>query len=222
MVRIALSGDPLKQPSTLIASRGYWNQLGIDVENELVDYHENFHFRHGIPREELKSRLGVSAKLFDALVKGLVTEEKIEEKSVRDALPGVSAIPVIKLCAHSVVFAGDHKESVDTLLKSFKSDPYSPPSVKESIAQVGEEIYLALVDLGELIPVSGEVVFRWADYLDMVASVRKILDAEGTISVAQVRDRFNTSRRYVLAFLEHLDAIGVTVRVGDVRKLKGK
>ena len=41
-----------------------------------------------------------------------------------------------------------------------------------------------------------------------------------TISVAEVRDSFQTSRRYVLALLEHLDNIGVTKRVGDVRKLK--
>jgi len=54
----------------------------------------------------------------------------------------------------------------------------------------------------------------------MLKSVRNILGAEGSISIAQVRDHFDTSRRYVLAFMEHLDAIGVTIRVGDVRKLK--
>jgi len=41
-----------------------------------------------------------------------------------------------------------------------------------------------------------------------------------SITAAQVRDHFNTSRRYVLAFLEHLDAIGVTIREGDTRRLK--
>jgi selenocysteine-specific elongation factor len=40
--------------------------------------------------------------------------------------------------------------------------------------------------------------------------------------VAQFRDRFNTSRRYALAFLEHLDSIGVTLREGDLRRLKNR
>ena len=40
------------------------------------------------------------------------------------------------------------------------------------------------------------------------------------ITVADVRDLFDTSRRYALALMEHLDAIGVTVRLGDARKLK--
>jgi selenocysteine-specific elongation factor len=41
-----------------------------------------------------------------------------------------------------------------------------------------------------------------------------------TLTVAQVRDHFTTSRKYALALMEHLDAIGVTVREGDARKLK--
>ena len=54
----------------------------------------------------------------------------------------------------------------------------------------------------------------------MLAEVRRLIQLNGPISAAQVRDHFNTSRRYVLAFLEHLDAIGVTVRAGDLRRLK--
>jgi len=217
---LSLGGDPMKQPNTMVVSRAYWSQLGARTENEVKEYHQNFPIRHGIPREELKSRLGISAKLFDAVVKSLVEAEQLEEISLRGGLPGVSAIPVLKRSGHAVEFAGEQKQAVDGLLGKFKANPYSPPSIKESVSAIGDEVYNALIDLEKLIPLSGEVVFRWEDYKNMVERVRKILDAEGTISVAQVRDHFNTSRRYVLAFLEHLDAIGVTVRVGDVRKLK--
>jgi selenocysteine-specific elongation factor len=54
----------------------------------------------------------------------------------------------------------------------------------------------------------------------MIADVHSLLAQNGTITAAQVRDHFNTSRRYALAFLEHLDVIGVTLREGDVRRLK--
>jgi cell division protein FtsI/penicillin-binding protein 2 len=37
---------------------------------------------------------------------------------------------------------------------------------------------------------------------------------------SEVRDLLGTTRKYVQALLEHLDAIGVTVREGDFRKLK--
>ena len=77
-----------------------------------------------------------------------------------------------------------------------------------------------MVDLDFLIPVSTEVVFEKEAYDQMVAEVKTLLTNQETISAAQVRDHFNTSRRYVLALLEHLDEIGVTIRQGDVRKLK--
>ena len=40
------------------------------------------------------------------------------------------------------------------------------------------------------------------------------------MTLAEVRDLLSASRKYVQAFLEHLDAIGVTVREGDFRRLR--
>jgi selenocysteine-specific elongation factor len=105
-------------------------------------------------------------------------------------------------------------------MNRFASAPYSPPTAKDCIAEVKEDVYNALVELGELTPIPPDVVFRRADYLKMVADVRALIQNNGPISAAQVRDHFNTSRRYALALLEHLDAVGVTVREGDSRRLK--
>jgi selenocysteine-specific elongation factor len=54
----------------------------------------------------------------------------------------------------------------------------------------------------------------------MVDKTRQIIQQKGQVTLAEVRDLFNTSRRYVQALLEHLDATGVTVRNGDFRRLK--
>jgi selenocysteine-specific elongation factor len=77
-----------------------------------------------------------------------------------------------------------------------------------------------MVDLDTLQPVSTEVVFRREDYERMVSDLRRQFEANGILTAAQVRDHFKTSRRYVLALLEHLDATGVTIREGDARRLK--
>ena len=106
------------------------------------------------------------------------------------------------------------------MLARFRSDPANPPTIKECINDIGDELYNAMIDLGLLIPLSGEVVYRREDYDRFVAQIRLLIEEKGSISVAQIRDRFQTSRRYVLALVEHLDTIGVTVREGDVRRLK--
>jgi len=91
--------------------------------------------------------------------------------------------------------------------------------MKECQTAAGEEIVGALIGSGDLVAVSAEILFRKNDYDAMVAGVRKHLEAKGQISLAEVRDQFRTSRKYAQALLEHLDAIGTTRRLGDVRVL---
>jgi len=50
--------------------------------------------------------------------------------------------------------------------------------------------------------------------------VKEMISANGSVTVAQVRDRMGASRRPVLALLEHLDSQRVTRRVGDSRTLR--
>ena len=51
-------------------------------------------------------------------------------------------------------------------------------------------------------------------------AIKTHLTNHETITVAEVRDLFDTSRKYALGVLEHLDATGITRRVGDHRVLK--
>jgi selenocysteine-specific elongation factor len=76
------------------------------------------------------------------------------------------------------------------------------------------------VESGKLKPVSDEVVFLQSTYEEMVARLREALGAREKMTVAEIRDLFGSSRKYILAFLEYLDAQGVTRREGDYRRLK--
>ena len=53
----------------------------------------------------------------------------------------------------------------------------------------------------------------------MILYVKKYLSEHETITVAQFRDAFDTSRKYALAFLEYMDEQKLTIRQGDERKL---
>ncbi len=46
------------------------------------------------------------------------------------------------------------------------------------------------------------------------------IQAQGQVTAAQVRDQFNTSRKYAVGLLEYLDEKHVTKRVGDARVLR--
>jgi selenocysteine-specific elongation factor len=54
------------------------------------------------------------------------------------------------------------------------------------------------------------------------ATVRRIIESEGFVTLARLRDELGTSRKYAQAFLEHLDAARVTTRrPDDSRVLRG-
>ncbi|MFH1634390.1 MAG: selenocysteine-specific translation elongation factor [Chloroflexota bacterium] len=218
---LALGDDSAgRKPDTLITSSAYWAQFADRTAHEINAYHQIYPLRKGIPREELKSRLKVSARIFGAALSKLVVDGVFAEASMRQNLPGASAVPLVFQPEHEISFSPAQQKAADRLLTKFAASPYAPPTIKDCVTEAGDDVYNALLDLERLVPVSSEVAFRREDYESMVAQVRGILERDATISVSQMRDHFKTSRRYVLAFLEHLDAIGVTVRAGDVRKLK--
>ena len=208
------------RPDTLVITGDYWAKLSARATQAVQDYQRDYPLRQGMPREELKSRLKLPARVFNAAMTRWLAEGVLAETSLRQDVPGANTVPVVHLPDYAVKFTAAQQRQADDLLARFAASPAAPPTVKEAVAAVGEELFNALIDRGDLIPLNAEVAFRREDYESLIAQIREMLQSQGTITVAQVRDRFQTSRRYVLALLEHLDAIGVTVRDGDVRKLR--
>ncbi len=202
-------GEPQIASDALVVSLSHYNALIDKVVQTVQAYHAQFPLRRGIPREELKSKLKLTPRLFNALLANLQARKLLSENARWMALP-----------EHKIEFSPADKKRADELLSVFKSNPYAPPSVKECQARAGEEVFAALLELDELIQISPDVVFRKADYDAMVAQIRAMILQNGQVTLAEVRDLFGATRKYVQALLEHLDAIGVTVRVGDARKLK--
>ncbi len=202
---------PLEGPVTSSSSESLvmpvpqWESLRKGLLAALAAYHQALPLKRGMPREELKSRLKLTPRVFNAALKQL----DLQDGGAWLALPG-----------HAIRFSAAQQVKAEGLLKKFVAAPFAPPSVKDCQAEIGEELFSALVELGQLMVVSPEVVFRRVDYEPMVAQVREFISKNGQVTAAEVRDLFGTSRKYALALLEHLDAIGITIRAGDFRRLK--
>jgi selenocysteine-specific elongation factor len=202
-------GSPEPGSELLVVAASRWETETERALKEVEQYHKTYPFRRGMPREELKSRLRFfPARLFTAAIRQWASHGKLVENGTAVALPGFRP-----------AFNPQQQAQIDRLLAIFAQNPYSTPSVKECQAELGEEMYNALLDQEQLVQVSPEVVFRKQDYDEMLAKVRQQIQSSGSITVAQFRDLFNTSRKYALGLLEHLDGIGVTVREGDFRRL---
>jgi selenocysteine-specific elongation factor len=97
------------------------------------------------------------------------------------------------------------------------TDPFTPPPPQQIRDILGQDLFSAFVEAGDLVKVSEDVLFRKNEFDQMRQYVETLLENEQTVTVAGFRDRFTTSRKFTLAFLEFLDRKKVTRRDGDVR-----
>lgn len=190
----------------LVSSHAWWSALTERVSRELGAFHQKFPLRAGMGREALRSGLRLEAKVFNAALARATAEGLIADEGATVRLP-----------SHTIRLTAEQQRQVDALLARFRHQPYITPSFKESAAAVGEEVLGVLISRGDLVPASPGVLFLTETYEMMEARVRDHIEREGSITLAQTRDMFGTSRKYAQGLLEHLDEIGVTKRVGDAR-----
>ena len=203
------NGSPTITSEAFAIAISHWRVLNTTIMNVIESYHKAFPLRRGIPREELKSRLKLSPRMFNAIMTKLKNEQFVEERSAAIAKAG-----------YEVIFNEVEQANVDALMRVFEQNPFGPPGIKECYSEAGEEVVNALIAREKLISVSADVVFRKQDYDLMVVEVRNFLEKNRSITLAEARDLFKTSRKYAQALLEHLDASDVTIRDGDRRTLK--
>ncbi len=202
-------GDVFQKPGTLICSFAWLMDKQNKTSSLLENYHHQYNLRSGIPKEELKSRLKLDQPVFLAVL------NLFQEINFVETIGNV-----VRLKAFSPNLNDSQQKAQESILKSFSAMPYSTPGIKESIENHGEEIINYLQSENILINVGNDVAFLSEYYHEMKEWVVYKIEQSESLTVAEFRDKFQTSRKYALAFLEHLDAIGITIRDGDVRKIR--
>jgi selenocysteine-specific elongation factor len=189
--------------SSWLMNAGAFAALSDKLTTALRGYHRRYPLRIGMPREELRSRLKLTGQAFDAVLSSAVAHGLVRARETHASLP-----------EHEPRLLPEQERAVRAFLAAARATPYSPP-----IPDLEPEVLGLLLEQGALVRVAEDVVFLPETYAELLDWVRTFIQAEGSVSVAQFRDRFGTSRKYALALLEHLDERKITRRVGDARVL---
>lgn len=192
----------------LLFDRGTFTALKDQIHTILSEYHSRYPLRAGMPMQELRSRLKGDSRVNQVVLDRLLEDDEVLLQGDRFSLPDFVPQPT-----------PDQQRAIEILLEKFQSDPYTTPSVKQVKGDIGEELLGFLLLNKQLVQLGSDVLLTMEDYSKMEMEVRSQLKKKGTLTIADVRDLFNTSRKYALALMEHLDARGVTVREGDFRHL---
>jgi selenocysteine-specific elongation factor len=203
-----LKAGKIRDIGGLIISEGGWQAYQNQALNTLNAYHDRASLRLGMPRQELRSKLNLAPQMFTALIAESVEKGLMQEEG-----------NVLRSSDHEIRFSQEQEKKIDSLLRDMKRAGVSTPSVKESQQYLGEDLYYALIDLSRLRQLNADVVYEQDQFAEIETRVIEFLRQNGEIDAAQARDLLQTSRKYAIAILEHLDNIKVTRRVGDVRVL---
>ena len=122
----------------------------------------------------------------------------------------------IKLSAHKPKPKEIEERQISEYINNIDANPFSPPTNLD----MDVDLLNLLVIQGRIVKMKENIIFSSNSYNIMLNTIIKYTETHGTITVAQVRDMFKTSRKYAVAFLEYLDENKITQRVGDERVLR--
>lgn len=117
---------------------------------------------------------------------------------------------------------GKIQAEMDSVMKKLNQTPFAPPDIKvltaEMSAERGKKVLELLHNRGETVK-CGDILFSAAALKEAERRISDYLEKNRTVTLAEVRDLLQTSRKYALPILSRLDSIKITKRQGDVRVL---
>ncbi len=202
---VVVLGDSGVRPGALIFTAGGSESVARRARDFLGAYHREHPLRQGASKEELRSRLRLTPQVFAQTLPRLRSDADVVEQGA-----------VVRLTDHTPRLSGEHRDVAEAYVRQLEADRFSPPTDSAPSADVLD----LLADQGRIVRVSETVTFSAQAYEEMVRKVSDHLRERDRITVADVRDLFDTSRKYALALLEHLDKRRITRRVEDARVLR--
>lgn len=187
-----------------------------ETEALLKEFHKNNPLKPGISKEEFKNKIftkSLKQKNYDELLKLLIEENLIK-------ITGNS----IALDSFQVVYSKEQQEIKNYILKEYTEGAYAPPKVEDLSSKVKNKkefkaVLESLIEQGELYKVSEDCILKSDYFIKAKEDLIEFIEKNGAVTAGEFRDMLNTSRKYAVAILEHLDSLKITKRVEDTRVL---
>jgi selenocysteine-specific elongation factor len=194
-----------------------WNQLKARLVETLKEFHAGHPLVPGMDMEELRGKLAfeLSPKIFRVVVDQFINEKIIVKEE-----------NLLRLAAHRVQLGGQEKTLMDRIKKILGEQPLAPPDLKEIEKQAGvprnrlNEVIRLLEREGAVVRVTTDMYFLAGSIEQLRRTLTKHLTEKGEMTAAAFRDLIGSSRKYTIPLLEFFDRDGLTIRIGDIRRLK--
>ena len=197
----ALLALSLEGGTTLYLSSTRLAAYRAGAASALAQHHTDFPLRFTMPREELRSRLGLAPRAFGAVLRALTPAVSAERDGVVDE--GWTPSPTAA-----------QQAAIDEVVRTLDASGAQPPRLNADA-----EVIAHLEGAGRAVDCGDGVVMARAAFDAAQSTIEALIHDRGAVTLAVARDALATNRRTAQALLETLDRLGVTRRQGDERVL---
>ncbi len=187
-------------------------QLWQKTERALQENTKNYPLRYGLPKESLRTKIfnSMNAKTMQCLLHYWQEEGKIELREDIVVIKGYEPKPPAEITTWGALTE-----------KTLLSAGYAPPSwntlTEKLPTDYKNEVLNWLTQAGKAVKVADDIVMHPQMLEQAIKLVKTHLEEKGTLSLGELRDLLQSSRKYSLAILEYMDAAKITKRYNDVR-----
>lgn len=194
-----------------------------DLQTRLVAWLECYHRAHPeLPGRPADSVLGWLDRIAGRAPARPLLEMMIEGKAIK-RLGRFICLP-----AFAPTLSGADEKLMSGIIAAVRDGAFQPPYI-DDIALDGssdrkrrERLVTLAVALGELVRIDARLYLATETEEQLRTKVAALVGELGQVTVANVREALDSSRKYVVPFMEYLDRIGFTKRFGDHRVLAEK
>lgn len=187
-----------------------------EIGSSLEEFHRSNPVSVGMEKIPLRTATGLEPEAFEAaLALARNSGRAAEERGLW------------RKAAHAVALTAEQEKLIEAARKLLLADKYATPRVDEMAGKLGktpqqvDKLLKLMMQTGEIVKLKDDILLHRDAIAEAAETARKLCTEKGEVGPSEFRDAMKTSRKYVIPLLEHLDAIGVTVRQGDKRVLKG-
>ena len=212
--------DPVGVDDDRLVERAAFDALTERLVAELEAFHRANPRKRGLTSGSLRSALedAPAEEVFRQAVAGLTAAGTIE--SDRGVLRIAGFDPLAGLSDRERRLSGE-------IERTFLDTGIQPPPPMSVIGgdRGKRKLFQLLLDSGQLVRLrtyerGSNIVLHAAVLQDVERQLRAQYPYPEKFALSEVRDLLDSTRKYVVPVMEHLDAAGVTVRLGNLRRLR--
>jgi selenocysteine-specific elongation factor len=133
---------------------------------------------------------------------------------------------ILRLPTHRVALDTERRALADRVERTLRDGGLTPPDLRQLETQVAADRRSILDVLGVLereqriVRIAPELFYHPAAVAEGTRRLAEHCAQHGEITAAAFRDLMGASRKFAIAFLDWCDRTGVTLRIGDARRLR--